>query len=123
MPRKNAPEGKALIAEISALPKAESMQNALKVVGLYPGRPALFEGNRWYGPTMGGFPSKGVYFVDVPWRDEDPAVLAAYRADRDAGNCGDAELDHLLWTPPVEWEEIKEWQVKKEWDELSEKAA
>jgi len=121
LPRKTTAEGKALLAEIAQLPKAESMQNALKVVGLYPGRPALVDGYRWFGPTMGGFPSKGIWFVEVPWRDEDPATLEKYRADREAGTRGDAELDHLLWSAPAEWEEIKHWQYLKEWEELSAK--
>lgn len=118
LPRKNVAEGKAMWQQINAMPQTESIQNALQVAGITHGMPALIEGNRWYGPTMGGFPKQGIWFVEVPWRDEDPEKLKAYKAERDAGKRGDCELDHLLWTPPEEWREIKHWEYLKEWEEL-----
>lgn len=56
---------------------------------------------------------KAGWFASVPWRDEDPQVLAEYITERDAGTRGHGELDHLLWVPPPEWVEIKEWELKK----------
>ena len=121
IPRKNSKAGKALLDEISALPKSESIQNALRVVDLYPGIPALIDhrSGRWYGPAMGGMADKEIWFVEIPWRDEDPAVLEKYKNEKAAGISCDCELDHLLWQPPADWEEIKHWQYLKEWEELT----
>ncbi|VVO85476.1 hypothetical protein PS870_02031 [Pseudomonas fluorescens] len=122
LPKKSTTTGKALQQRIDALIVPTQLQEALKVVDLHTG-PALIENNRWYGSTLCGKDSAGVWFVSVPWRDEDPQTLEQYQANRDAGTHMDGCLDHLLWIPPPEFAEVKRWQFEKEYEEIMGKAA
>lgn len=118
VPKKNCAAGKAIWDQIKKLPPSPSVQNALSVVGLRHGVPCLIDDGKGYWPVMGGFPSKKIWFVEVPWRDVDPEEMARYIEKNEAGNHFDATLDHLRWTPPAEWREIKHWEYLKEWEEL-----
>ena len=120
LPKKTTKAGKALQARIDSLPLPAQVQSALLAADLHSG-PALVEGNRWYGSTLYG--AAGIWFVCVPWRDEDPEKLEKYRNDRSAGIWMDGCLYHLLWSPPAEFVEVKRWQVEKEYEEITGKAA
>lgn len=119
-PKKSNKSGKAICAEISKLIPPERIGDALKVSGLFPYFCLAGEGTRMgfrmYSASICGSDKAG-WFAVVPWKDEDPAVIEQYKADRDAGIRCCFELDHLLWTPPAEWVEVKEWEVKKAMDE------
>lgn len=122
-PRKNTVRGKEIMKRIEALPKLRGLEYSLEAVGLAPHVPALIDGNVWYAPTAFGAPALGVMFVRVPWRDEKPEKLAAYKSQRDSDKrthfC--IELDLLTWEPPAEFAEVKEWEVQKEIEELKAK--
>lgn len=63
-----------------------------------------------------GIIGEGVIFIQVPWRDEDPARLAEYKANKESENPRawfDSGLDHLLWTPHPSMIEVKEWEMLK----------
>lgn len=120
VPKKNCTVGKALWDEIKSLPAAPSIQNALDVAGLRPHVPALIEDGRGYSAGLGGFSDLGIWFVKVPWRDIPAEEMAEYKAQRAARHCFSACMEHLLWTPPAEWQEVREWEYLKEWDELTE---
>lgn len=119
-PKRSTKHGKAICLQIEALKKPGRIDDVLKISGLYPDfcltGEATRAGIRMYSASICGSDKAG-WFAVVPWKDEDPAVLEKYKADRDAGICGSAELDHLLWTPPSEWVEVKEWEVKKAMEE------
>lgn len=122
LPRKNTPEGKAVWATINQVPLPEPVSSALKLVELTPNFPALFHGGKWYAPTLWGFGKPtSVWFVNVPWMDVDPAELEAYNVERDAKSRRDSNLDHLSWTMPDGWAEVKRWQVEKEVEEINAK--
>lgn len=118
-PRKNTAAGKEMWARIKQLPEFPGVNGALRVAGLNVGFPCLIAGRTGYSPVLWGYPAKGVIFVKVPWRDEDPERLATYQRDKTDGICFSADLDHLLWVPPAYMQEIKEWQALKEYEELS----
>lgn len=119
-PKKSTKAGKDICAQISKLPKVEPIDDALKVSGLHPffclSGEATRSGFRMHSASICGSDKAG-WFAVVPWRDEDPKVLEEYKAERSAGTRGRSELDHLLWTPPAEWVEVKEWEMKKALDE------
>lgn len=116
LPKKNCQEGKDLWKRIDSMKLVTGPQFCLHEFGLETRFPTLIERNRGWSPALCGM--KGVWFVSVPWREEDPEVLEQYKKDRAAGTRMSSSYDHLLWEPPAEWEEIKEWQIKKEWEEL-----
>lgn len=120
-PRKNSAAGREMLARIGALPRIVSTNAALEVVGLLPDVPALTHENRWAWPKLNGVAELGVLFVGVPWRDADPAEIAAYRFDRAAGKRSSLSLDHLCWTPSPDMVEIKRWEVEREIEELNAK--
>jgi hypothetical protein len=122
LPKKSTKAGKVLQQRIDAMVAPKRVQDALSVVDLHGG-PSLVDGNRWYGSTLCGKGVPGVWFVSVPWRDEDPEKLEKYLIDRSAGTHMDGCLDHLLWTPPPEFTEVKRWQFEKEYEEIMGKAA
>ena len=118
-PRKNVPAGKAIWAEINALPVAEPVEKALKLVGLECGMPMLTDAGRWYAPTLWGRSGPpSVWYVSVPWQDVDPAKLSQYKADKAAGKCFDLDLEALMWEVPEGWTEVKHWQIQKEQEEF-----
>lgn len=112
LPKKTVPEGKELWHTILSAPFPLSLRTALGEADLSTSRFCLSDGGRIYGCTVCGHESVG-WFAIVPWTDVDPADLEQYRKDRDEGSRGDGDLDHLLWTPPVEWDEVKEYVVDK----------
>lgn len=118
LPRKNSPTGKDIWIKIKGLKKYPDINSALSLAGLGVGFPCLFEGLRAYSAVLWGNTGKGVLFVKVPWRDEDPGVMEKYKIERASGKHISSNLDHLLWEPPGEWEEIKEWQALKETEEV-----
>lgn len=119
-PKKSNKAGKAICAEISKLKAADSLNAVLDSTGMHHNF-CMSEGLTFYSASICGSEKAG-WFAVVPWKDEDPAVLEQYKADRDAGIRGCSELDHLLWTPPAEWVEVKEWECKKAMDEARDAA-
>lgn len=120
-PRKTSAAGKALLARIETLPRIVPVKMALKVVGLSPDLPVVTHENRWTAPTLAGLADLGELFVCVPWRDEDPEKLAAYKAGRKAGKAWSMELDHLCWEPTADLVEVKRWEVEKALEDLNAK--
>lgn len=125
LPVRGTDFGKQTWKQIKALPPCPSYQMALSAVGLHPELPALIDEDQGvsHRSLVGGFPDLGIWFVDVPWRDVDQEELSVYQAKRAAGQAFSTVNQHLLWTPPTDWEEIKEWQYLKEWEELQTEAA
>lgn len=120
VPRKNTPEGKEVWSAIEQLELPAPVDSALKLVDLTPNFPALMHGGKWYAPTLWGFGKPvSVWFVGVPWMDVNPAELDAYKIERDAKTRRDSNLDHLSWTVPEDWTEVKHWQVEKEAEEIN----
>lgn len=120
IPRKNTPEGKEVWASIDQVPLPKPVDSALAAADLAPNIPALFHGSKWYAPTLWGFGKPvSVWFVSVPWLDVDPEELKAYKTDREARTRRDGNLDHLLWTAPEGWAEVKHWQIEKESEEIN----
>jgi hypothetical protein len=119
VPRKNTPEGKEVWAAIDQVPLPAPTDSALKLADLSANFPALFDGGKWYAPNLWGYGKPvSVWFVSVPWLDVDPADLEAYKAERDAKTRRDTNLDHLTWTAPEGWVEVKRWQIEKEAEEI-----
>lgn len=112
VPKKNCAAGKALWEDIKKLPPCPGYQAALKCVGLRTEVPGVVDEDEGIGywPVMGGFPAKKIWFVEVPWRDVDPAEMAQYIADNKAGKRCCSTFEYLRWTPPADWVEIKQWQ-------------
>ena len=119
MPKRNCKKGKEISEQLRKLPRPGSVQDSLQTVGLFTG-PVVIRDGMGYRPVMSGrFEPTPIFFVKVPWADETPEDLEEYIKDREAGTRGSVYLDHLLWTPPPEWKEIKEWQMLKEIEELN----
>lgn len=120
-PKKNSTWGRELAKRITDLPRHESIAGALRAVGLVPHSPALIDESRSVGlyVTLTGSQKLGVWFVSVPWRDEDPAEIEQYKKDRAAGTRFCVELAHLCWEPPAELHEVKHWEVLKEIEEMN----
>ncbi len=118
-PRKNTAGGRDMLERIEALSRIVHIEAALEQVGLTPGVPALVYGNRWSAPSLTGVTKLGVLFAIVPWRDIDPAEIAAYKFDRAAARRLSMELDHLCWEPTADMVELKRWEVEKEIEELN----
>lgn len=118
-PRKNSAAGRAMLVRIEALPRIVDISQALEVAGLTPHVPMLISDRRGHSATITGRTSLGVLFVGVPWRDIDPKELERYKAEREAGNSWSMGMDHLLWQPIAEMQEVKRWEVEKEIAELN----
>lgn len=121
-PRLSTKGGKAVAEEIEATPKPWPIRDVFEHCGLGNGRWLITEGLRMHGATVSFSHDPYHFFVSIPWKDVDPADLEQYRKDRDAGKFRSSEKDHLLWTPPADWVEVKEWQMKKVIDEHKEAA-
>ena len=115
-PKKNTAGGKQILEKINKLENPPGAVNALLDVYLPNGHTwCLMYIPSLYHAYIQGNESSG-WFVGVPWVDEDPKKVEAYRASRLAGKSGDSNLDHLLWTPPEGWKPVKEWEVLRALD-------
>lgn len=109
-PRRTGKEGKALNARINALPAPIPLKELFKPFGLKDGNWLLQDGLSFHNAGL-KYSGGAYFFITVPWKDEDPEVLAQAKPDH-----------HLLWQPPSDWIEVKEWQMKKVIDENKEAA-
>lgn len=123
MPRLNTKAGKAIQAMIDELGDPPgAIHDALRVAGLSVGL-CLVGNGKGYRPSICGFEGEAArWFAVVPWYDEQPETLERYKEERAAGTRMSCNLDHLLWTPPAEWVQLKEWEVKKAIDDAKEAA-
>ncbi|GAB3380871.1 hypothetical protein NCG89_00895 [Spongiibacter taiwanensis] len=112
-PKKSSKAGKALANRIEALSRPKSVHTALSTAGIETGPfGVLMDGLRCYSATVCGSQKKG-WFAVIPWMDIDPRLLEEYRAERASGISGNGNYEHLLWTPPEEWVEVKKWEVER----------
>lgn len=120
-PRANTKAGRELKARVDALPKVPDLSSTISEVGLCHNFPALIQGRMGYSSVAFGAPERGVMFVKVPWRDEDPQELAEYKQQRESDKPTrvSCSLDHLLWTPTADMIEVKEWEVLREVEEIN----
>lgn len=119
MPRKNTAGGKEMIKRIKEMPRLLGIGTALNTVGLEDRVPVLIEGRSGHCATLFGKATLGVLFVGVPWRDIYPDEIEKYRREREAGTSWSMSLEHLLWVPTPEMQEIKRWEMEKEVEELN----
>lgn len=119
MPRKNTAGGKEMIKRIKEIPRLLSIGTALNTIDLEERVPVLIEGRTGYSATLFGMAKLGVLFVGVPWRDISPDELEKYRREKEAGTHWSMSLEHLLWSPTPEMQEIKRWEMEKEIEELN----
>ncbi len=117
MPRGNTNAGKALLKRLKDLPSSRSLLDAFNSVGLDRGEATLIIGGRVRSCGLHWFKAACTAYVSVPWYDEDPKVVEQYKKDKAKKVCSYMNLDHMLWTPPTDWTEIKEWEMLKEIDE------
>ena len=121
VPRANTAEGRALLTKIKALPCVPRMGDVLKEFGLHTGLPVLIDGRSGYYCTL--FGQIGTWFVGVPWKHIDQAELDQYRADKANGNRESLSLDHLCWSVPEGWQEMRRWEVERDIEQLNAAAA
>ena len=117
-PRRNSPSGKAMAERIKLLPACPQVDAALDVVPNLPaGFPVVIEGGMGYSPFIrfNSLRDPAVVVVAVPWRDVDPAELAAYvkQAESKKRHTWCASMDFAQWTPPDWLREVKEWEVER----------
>jgi hypothetical protein len=116
-PKKNTKAGRELCKRLESIETREE-RFCLRSTKLGTLIPVLFGGGKAYGVAHVIIPSDPpVVYVSVPWYDEDPGVLSAYKNDK---NHISANLDHLLWEPTEHMRECKEWEYKRaieEWNE------
>ena len=122
-PRKNVPAGKDLWQRINAVVRKVDYNDALKVIDA-PRHWFCIDANRMTRAALcAGIIGEGTVFVQVPWKDIDPAKLADYKANKESAEPRvwfDGELDHLLWQPHPSMTEVKEWEMLK-WKEENHK--
>lgn len=122
-PRRTSKEGKALYERIKKAPERPDFNKALDVINVS----GAWLNIDWNKMTHAGFvylnPSDDTTFIQVPWRDVEPAKLEEYKAKRAAGGHREEELEHLLWTPHESMTEVKEWEYLKHKSDRQEKAA
>lgn len=125
-PRKNSAEGKRVLAEIKDLPNYPSINEALHLVGL-PGNglPVIFShmDSKAYSCQIYGAPAKGVIFLQVPWRSGREDEVKKYRHQKETGKYFNCELEHLMWEPSPELEEVEEWEIQKQISEWKKESA
>lgn len=114
MPKKNCNAGKAIIKQLKAMPRFVSISSALSVVGLNDNFPALIDATYGYFSRLGV--AGGVCFVRVPWRNVPAAEMAEYVKNDNSFNCS---MEHLQWTPPAEFVELKEWEFLRDWEQMT----
>ena len=105
-PKKGSKFGKQLCKKIDALHKPASFKSVLKHTSFGE----IIVGDRIYFSAPFGSEKSG-WFAQVPWQDVPQSELEQYKKDRAAGTHRNMTLDHLLWTPPAEWVEVKESDV------------
>lgn len=109
---------RALYQRVQDLPIFPTLNEAIRVVGLYPGVPVLIEDRCGHSPWIYFYSVKAHFLiVAVPWRDVDEAKMKAYQRKRKQGVEMDAEMDYLAWKPHQSMREIKEWEALKMVDE------
>lgn len=115
-PKVSTTKGRALDERITSLGVPQRVNDCLLMSGLYPDFCLSGAGSQrgivMYSASICGSEKAG-WFAVVPWRDEDPSTIEIYKKENAAGTRHSAELDHLLWSPPTEWVEIKKWEVEK----------
>ena len=115
-PKKNTVGGKQILEKINKLETPPGEVNDLLDVYLPNGHTwCLMYIPSLYHAYIQGSEDRG-WFVGVPWVDEDPKIVEAYRESRHTGKSSDSNLDHLLWTPPESWKPVKEWEVLRALD-------
>jgi hypothetical protein len=110
-PKRNSKWGRDIHKRIKAI-ETISPEEALSLLSLKGKR--LILNSRMASPSLNSFGSPRRVLVTVPWYDEDPMVLAAYRQKKDQK---DSTLNHLLWEPTSDMVEIKRWEFHKIIDE------
>lgn len=120
MPRKSNSKGKMIQSQIDAFTRPADINDALKTV-IPTHRFSLHYGLVFYNCAVFGMPENH-WYASVPWAEVDPAELNKYRADHEAGKQRESNFEHLLWTPPREWAEVKEWAAQRAIDEAKQKA-
>lgn len=120
-PKKTTDAGKRLIERVNALPKRFPLaEDLLGDFGLKARVPIIVDASRGVGYRCRAYflGNVSALYVSVPWYDEDPEKLRNYRIDRAAEKATrSGVLDHLLWTPPETWREVKEWEMKRALEE------
>lgn len=119
-PRSTTKAGKELWRRIQEAPAGENIYNCLTVVGLAcHALNGLCSGLKFYGSSL-AWKRDTYMFVVVPWSDVDPSELEEYRTDRDSDDRSkfyrNSNFDHLLWTPPTDWVEVKTWEMQRDID-------
>ena len=105
------------------MPVPAQVNTALSASGLNVGHfGCLTVGLTFYSPQICGSPAAG-WFAVVPWMDVNPEDLETYKHEKVSCKGLDGNYEHLLWTPPAEWVEVKEWEVRKAMDEAKASAA
>lgn len=117
-PKKNTPEGKAMAAEIKALPAYPDPATALQTIPKLPcGFPVVIEGNTGYRPFIRfANMDKGIMIVSIPWVDVPKKELDEYIKQANSGEkrhswC--SRMDYAQWKPPSWMQELKEWEALK----------
>lgn len=104
VPKRTTPEGKALLAEVKALPEMPTVESAINIVpGLNNRMPMVFTDSRAYYPFI-RFHSGDLTIVVVPTVDKKPSK-------------GSINIDAYNWAPPPWLREVKEWEALKLIDE------
>lgn len=114
-PKKNLKAGKVIWKLIDALPIREEIDTLLTEFDLPINGPVLLEGRMGYRPYLTGFPTKGIWFAHVPWREVTKEERDEYENNPDSWSY---EFEYLKWTPPAIFKEVKEWEYLKEFEEL-----
>lgn len=113
MPKKNCKAGRALAERFKAMPRYVNVSSALSTIGLHDGL-ALIDATYGYFTRLAV--AGGVCFVRVPWRDVPAAEMAEYIKNELSFNCS---MEHLQWTPPAEFVELKEWEFLRDLEQMT----
>lgn len=112
-PKKKGKEGRELAKRVEAIPNPTWVASALEVAGVYNTPFGVFmDGLTIYFASVCGSREAG-WFAIIPWKEVDPDDLDHYKKTRTEGGHKNDLLEHLQWTPPAEWVEMREWQVDK----------
>ncbi|NCC68654.1 MAG: hypothetical protein EOM14_10780 [Clostridia bacterium] len=116
-PKKNCKAGRELCNKISAV-KTVDKRDVLALVGLHGAFPRVISEGKGYYCSLVVIPEeKPVVYITVPWWDEDPDKVSAYKKRRDAGTEGNHNYDAILWEPTPDMEEVKMWELERHIDE------
>jgi len=112
MPKLSTKFGKEFYASLAEIKVPAEINTALKEkIPTYLF--SMMNGLNFYSCSV--FGRKNLWFVNVPWADIDPKKLDDYKV----GHNGDNNMDHLMWTKPDEWVEVKEWEAKRDIDQAN----